>query len=68
MASKKKETRRAIGWDGLAALGVPYSKNHCRRLWEKGKFPRPFNLSPRTIAWWADDVETWLASKSEAAG
>jgi predicted DNA-binding transcriptional regulator AlpA len=68
MSSNKKKTkqsRRAIGWDGLRELGVPYGKNHLRRLWDTGRFPKPFNLSKRTIAWWADDVEEWLASKSK---
>jgi predicted DNA-binding transcriptional regulator AlpA len=68
MSSRKsKKSRRAIGWDGLRERGVLYSKNHVRRLWETGLFPRPFNLSKRTIVWWADEIDQWVASKAKEA-
>ena len=30
----------------------------------KGKFPKPFELTPGRVAWIEEDVDTWLAVKA----
>jgi len=34
-----------LSYRDLRARGIPYSKVHLRRLWEAGRFPRPFQLA-----------------------
>jgi predicted DNA-binding transcriptional regulator AlpA len=64
---KKKPTRRALDWDSLREKGIHYHTNHLRRMWQDGRFPQPFKLSPRKLAWWEHEVDAWLASKSKEA-
>jgi hypothetical protein len=42
---------RVFTFDTLPEKGIPFSKNHIRRLVAKGKFPAPFYLSERRPAW-----------------
>jgi hypothetical protein len=47
-----------------AVKGVTYHSNHVRKLFECGEFPRPFNLSPRRIAWHEWEIDAWIEAKS----
>jgi prophage regulatory protein len=51
----------------LRVKGVVYHINHLRKLWERGEFPKPFNLSPRRIAWREEDIDAWIEGKIAAA-
>jgi prophage regulatory protein len=46
--------------------GVPYCRDHLRRLVNNGRFPRPVNVSARRIAWLETDVDAWIQSKLHA--
>lgn len=39
------------------------SKSHLYRLVKLGKFPKPYNLSERVVAWDESQVNEWLFEK-----
>ena len=32
---------------------------------ERGMFPRPINLGPRTVGWLDRDIEAWIAERAQ---
>lgn len=34
---------------------------------ERGMFPRPIQLVPRTVGWLDSDIEAWIAEKAAAS-
>jgi hypothetical protein len=65
---KKKPTRSLLSpvWldqEDLNARGIKYSRNHLRRMWERGDFPRPFLPTPRKLVWRADDIDAWVKER-----
>ena len=34
---------------------------------ERGMFPRPINLGPRTVGWLDRDIEAWIAERASAS-
>jgi prophage regulatory protein len=54
-----------ITFDQLRDRGVPYSRDHLRRLTKAGKFPAPFQLSVGRIAWREADVDQWIESRPQ---
>ena len=47
----------------LPLKGIDYSRNHLRRLWQSGKFPRPIYLSARKPVWTEESIDSWVAEK-----
>jgi hypothetical protein len=47
----------------LPLKGINYNRNHLRRLWNAGLFPRPIKLSARKLAWRESEIDEWLASR-----
>jgi hypothetical protein len=44
--------------------GIPYVRDHLRRLWKAGKFPKPVALGDGgRIAFREDEIDEWLASR-----
>lgn len=41
--------------------------NTIRRLMERGEFPRPIQISPRSIGWKKSDVHAWIDSRPVAS-
>lgn len=33
---------------------------------QQGAFPRPIRLGPRSVGWYASEIDDWLASRSRA--
>lgn len=52
-----------LTFDRLRDRGVPYSRDHLRRLTKAGKFPKPYQLSEGRIAWRESEVDEWLGSR-----
>jgi predicted DNA-binding transcriptional regulator AlpA len=60
---------RLLAFEQLAAQGVPWTREHIRRLVKEGKFPAPVVISWRTwpdgrtvpsrIGWRYHDIRTW---------
>jgi predicted DNA-binding transcriptional regulator AlpA len=46
---------------------IPYSKVHLRRMWETGKFPKPFKVGVNRLAWMQSEVEGWFKIASRSA-
>ena len=40
--------------------GIPYCRDHLRRLVKAGQFPRPIELGARRIAWAEEEVDSHL--------
>jgi predicted DNA-binding transcriptional regulator AlpA len=57
---------RLIAFDQLESRGVPYTRDHLRRLCKADLFPRPVPLSNRRIAFVADEVDAWVSAKIKA--
>jgi prophage regulatory protein len=43
--------------------GIPYSFAHIARLEAAGLFPRRVRLGACRVAWYADEIEEWIASR-----
>jgi prophage regulatory protein len=54
-------TTRLLSFPELRPRGVPYSREHLRRLVKEEKFPAPVSLSPKRMAWHEADIEEWIA-------
>ena len=50
-----------------SVYGVPYSPAHIARLEKDKKFPVRVNLGQCRVAWFADEIEAWIASRPRAA-
>jgi prophage regulatory protein len=54
---------RVYTFDTLREKGIPFSKNHIRRLVAKGKFPAPFYMSERRPAWSEAQLDAWIIER-----
>ena len=43
--------------------GIPYSPAHIARLEAAGQFPTRVQLGACRVAWYADEIEEWIASR-----
>jgi prophage regulatory protein len=55
---------RIYRWPQLREI-VPYSREHIRRLEDRGLFPRKFKLAPDTgqngaVGWDAGEINQWI--------
>ena len=51
----------------LPTKGIPWSREHTRRMWKAGRFPKPFKMSVDGIGWnyWDEAaVDEWLAERA----
>jgi predicted DNA-binding transcriptional regulator AlpA len=63
--------RRFYSFQDLGELGVPYTRDHLKRMEDLGAFPRRVVLGGgngvrRFIAWVASEVDTWVEAKIAA--
>lgn len=42
---------------------VPFSRASIYRLMEMGRFPRPFKLGARAVAWRSSDINEWITTR-----
>jgi prophage regulatory protein len=56
--------RRLLTYKDLKAIGISFSREHLWRLEAAGKFPRRIYLSPQKVAWFEDEILTWLAERA----
>lgn len=45
---------------------VGLSRASLYRMMAAGKFPRQYNLTERSVAWLAEDVDSWIEGKVKA--
>jgi predicted DNA-binding transcriptional regulator AlpA len=59
-----------VGYDGLAKLGINWSRTHVKREEREGRFPKSFKLSASASSrggrrvWWLREIIEWLKSKA----
>ena len=46
-----------------SVYGVPYSFAHIARLEAAGQFPSRVRLGACRVAWYADEIDEWIASR-----
>lgn len=55
--------RLLVDSKGLKEKGVNYCSDHLRRIYEAGRFPKPFNLpGSRKKLWFEDEIDAYLAN------
>jgi predicted DNA-binding transcriptional regulator AlpA len=48
--------------------GIPWSREHVRRMVKSGQFPRPFKMTPKGRNFWSeDDIDAWLELRKSTA-
>jgi predicted DNA-binding transcriptional regulator AlpA len=47
----------------LPLMGIHYSVNHLRRMWNSGKFPKPTYTSERRFGWPPEELDRWMKEK-----
>lgn len=56
--------RRLVSKKELKSVyGIPYSFVHIGRLEKVGEFPSRIQLGQCRVAWYADEIEAWIASR-----
>ena len=49
----------------LLSKGITWSREHTRRMWEAGRFPKPFKLSDNGWNVWDESViDNWLEERA----
>jgi predicted DNA-binding transcriptional regulator AlpA len=57
-----KAPRRLVRWDEVLKRD-PRSRNHLAREIQKGRFPAPYQLGDRTVAFDEDELNEYYASR-----
>jgi prophage regulatory protein len=63
-----QQVRKLVSKKELKSIyGIPYCFAHIARLEKAGLFPARVQLGPCRVAWFADEVEAWIAERPRAA-
>lgn len=54
--------KRTIRRNELRQL-VPLADTTIYEMERRGEFPKRFNLTPRCVVWYLDEVESWIESR-----
>jgi prophage regulatory protein len=57
---------RLIGWPELRACGIRWSRQYILKQEKAGNFPPRVRLGPNSVAWRFDEIQEWLAARSDA--
>ena len=61
-------TRKLVSKKELKSVfGIPYCPAHIARLEAAGQFPKRVRLGACRVAWFAEEVEAWIAERPRAA-
>lgn len=60
--SRKLVSKREL----KSVYGIPYCFTHIARLEAAGLFPKRVRLGACRVAWYADEVDDWIASRPRA--
>jgi prophage regulatory protein len=64
MTAETERYPRLLTWKQLKEnIGIPFCREHVRRLEAVGKFPKRIPLSRQKIAWLEDEVLAWIAQR-----
>jgi predicted DNA-binding transcriptional regulator AlpA len=59
---------RVLSQRDLPSKGIHWSREHTRRMWQTGKFPRPFKLDDEGWGWnyWLEEeVDKFLEDRAK---
>ena len=59
--------RRVLTPETLSEKGIKFHMSHLRRMWNRGEFPKPFNLTARRLGWDEDVIDAWIESRIAAS-
>jgi predicted DNA-binding transcriptional regulator AlpA len=66
-STKRNTNRRIVRYPELKSeFGIDWTFQHVSRLSRAGKFPPKVVLGYRSVGWFADAVEGWLAEREAA--
>ena len=65
-ATSKKTGRRLLDYQALRERGIPWSRVHIARLEAAGKFPLHIDVGENSIAWFEDEIDSFLEEKAAA--
>lgn len=64
MTENDKTNRKLIDWDAVQARTGNMSKATEWRMRRRGEFPEPVRISPGRVAWYEDEIDEWISSRS----
>jgi predicted DNA-binding transcriptional regulator AlpA len=59
-------SRRLIPWPIVKDRVGNISKPTAWRAWRRGEFPKPVKLTAHRIAWFEDEIDKWIDSRTTA--
>jgi prophage regulatory protein len=66
MHREREHLTRLLTWKQLKEIfGIPFCREHARRLEKKGRFPKRLRLSPQKIAYLETEIVDWLKARAE---
>jgi prophage regulatory protein len=57
---------KLVTFADLKERGVPYSRDHLRRMTVAGTFPKPIQLGPGRVAWIEGEIADWIEARMAA--
>ena len=57
---------KILRFSALNDHGVPYCREHVRRLERAGEFPARVHIGKNCVGWVADEVDRWVEAKIAA--
>jgi len=67
-STSMQQVRKLVSKKELKSIyGIPYCFAHIARLEAAGRFPKRVQLGACRVAWFAEEVETWIAERPRAA-
>jgi predicted DNA-binding transcriptional regulator AlpA len=62
--SNEISSRQLIDWKAVQARVGNISNVTAWRMRRKKLFPEPVRITPGRVAWYADEIDAWIASRS----
>ena len=57
-------SRQLIDWKAVQARVGNFSSVTAWRMRRKKQFPEPVRITPGRVAWYADEIDAWIESRS----
>jgi prophage regulatory protein len=54
---------RLLTFSDLAAMGLPFTRQHLARLEHTNSFPKRLQLGSNRVAWRQSEIQDWLNSR-----
>lgn len=64
-AARKEKISRLILFPELRERGIPYSREHLRRLMLAGQFPQRRQLSEGRVGWIEAEIDAWIETRPQ---